>query len=143
MKAKLVSQAVERTFVLVFDVGEEVIDSLTSFARMNNIYSGHFTGIGAFSDVVLGYFELDRKEYKQIPVNEQVELLSLVGNVALYEGEPKIHAHVVVGKSDGTAHGGHLLAAHVRPTLELIIIESAEHFQRKVDRQTGLPLITL
>jgi predicted DNA-binding protein with PD1-like motif len=143
MKAKLAGEGAGRTFMLVFDTGEEVMDGLTSFARMNGILSGYFMGIGAFSDVVLGYFDLDKKDYKKIPVNEQVELLSLVGNIALYEGEPKIHAHVVVGKSDGTAHGGHLVEAHVRPTLEVVIIESPEHFQRKIDQETCLPLIDL
>ncbi len=129
--------------MLVFDTGEEVVDGLVSFALMNDVNTGHFTGIGAFSDVVFGYFEPDNKAYKKIPITEQVELLSLVGNIALYEGEPKIHAHVAVSKSDGTAHGGHLIEAHVRPTLEVVIVESLEHLHRKTDQQTGLPLIHL
>jgi predicted DNA-binding protein with PD1-like motif len=76
--------------------------------------------------VTLGFFELTRKNYKEIAIEEQVELMSLVGNIARDDkGEPKLHAHVVVGKSDGTAHGGHLLEAHVQPTLEVVIIESS------------------
>jgi predicted DNA-binding protein with PD1-like motif len=52
-----------------------------------------------------------------------------------------LHAHVVVGKADGTAHGGHLLAAVVRPTLEVILVESPRHLQRRHDAETGLALI--
>ena len=70
-------------------------------------------------------------------------MLSLIGNVALVGDEPKVHAHVVVGKRDGTAHGGHLLEASVWPTLEVILVESPEHLRRKMDKETGLALISL
>src|SRR5919106_1187106 len=73
-------------------------------------------------------------------LREQVEVLSLLGNVAVHEGKPAVHAHVVVGKRDGTAHGGHLLEAHVRPTLEVIVVESPKHLYRERDDETGLPL---
>jgi predicted DNA-binding protein with PD1-like motif len=62
--------------------------------------------------------------YDLAPLKEQVEVMSLVGSIALSGNEPKVHAHVVVGKADGTAHGGHLLEAHVWPTPEVIITES-------------------
>lgn len=69
-------------------------------------------------------------------------MLSLVGDLARGErGEPKLHAHVVIGKSDGTAHGGHLMEAVVRPTLEVILIESPQYLQRQHDPETGLALI--
>ncbi len=91
---------------------------------------------------MLGFFDPERKEYQQIPVREQVELLSLIGNVAQHQGAPKVHAHVVVGKRDGTAHGGHLLEAHVRPTLEVIVVEAPSHLQRTTDQETGLAVLT-
>ena len=114
-----------------------------AFAKENKLSASHFTAIGAFERVTLGYFERERRDYKRIPINEQVEVLSLVGDIALDEDEPKVHAHVVVGKRDGTAHGGHLLEARVWPTLEVILIESPEHLQRKLDKETGLALISL
>ena len=70
-------------------------------------------------------------------------MLALTGNVALKDGEPKLHPHIVVGKSDGTAHGGHLLEGHVRPTLEVIVTESPAHLQRRSDPETGLALLRL
>ena len=73
--------------------------------------------------------------------DEQVELLSLIGDVALKEGEPVMHAHAVVGRKDGTAHGGHLLKAHIRPTCEVVLTESPAHLQKVVDPESGLALI--
>jgi predicted DNA-binding protein with PD1-like motif len=144
LKAKLIhEQHGQKTFVLVFDTGDEVVAGLLSFAKENGLAASHFTGIGAFSEVTLGFFDWERKDYRKLPVREQVEVLSLIGDIALNEGEPKVHAHVVVGKSDGTAHGGHLLEAYVRPTLEVVIVESPEHLRRKTDEETGLALISL
>jgi uncharacterized protein len=143
MKAKLIYDQGEKTFAIIFDKGDEVISGLTDFAKNNNLGGSHFTAIGAFSNVILGYFDWERKDYKRIPLKEQVEVLSLIGDIALKGNEPKVHAHVVVGKSDGTAHGGHLLEAHVRPTLEVILVESPKHLERKIDEETGLALISL
>lgn len=144
MKSKLLhEQSGQKTFALVFDSGDEVVAGLLAFAKDKHLAASHFTAIGALSDVTLGYFDWEKKDYQKLPVGEQVEVLSLIGDVALNNGEPKVHAHVVVGKSDGTAHGGHLMEAHVRPTLEVIIVESPEHLQRKTDQETGLALISL
>jgi predicted DNA-binding protein with PD1-like motif len=142
MKTKLIhDREWLRTFALVFDKGDEVLTGLRDFARETNLAAAQFTAIGAFSDVVLGFFDLDRKDYLKVPIQEQVEVLSLLGNVAQFKGKPKVHAHVVVGKRDGTAHGGHLLEAHARPTLEVMVIEAPKHLQRTTDEQTGLALI--
>ncbi len=145
MKAKLIhEERGEKTFALVFDTGDEVMEGLTNFAKENDLDAASITAIGAFSGATLGYFDMERKEYKKIPVEEQVEVLSLVGDIATKEdGEPQVHAHVVLGRSDGTARGGHLLEAHVRPTLEVVVVESPEHLRRKTDEETGLPLITM
>jgi hypothetical protein len=143
MKSKLIYDGPQRTFVVVFDTGDEVLENLLAFAKENRLSAAEFTGIGAFSDAVLGYFDWQKKDYQRIPVDEQVEVLNLTGNIALADGEPKLHPHVVVGKADGTAHGGHLLEAHVRPTLEVIITESPAHLQRRSDPETGLALIRL
>ena len=91
----------------------------------------------------MGYFDWEKKDYKRIPLPEQVEVLALVGDIALDQGKPKVHAHVVVGKADGTAHGGHLLEARVRPTLEVVLVESPQHLQRQNDPESGLALLRL
>jgi hypothetical protein len=144
MKSKLLWESDgQRIFAVVFDPQDEVAAGLQAFARESHAISASFTAIGALSDVTLGYFEMERKDYKRIQISEQVEVLSLVGNIALHSDKPKIHAHLVVGKRDGTAHGGHLLEAHVRPTLEIIVTETPKHLQRRHDDKTGLALIRI
>ena len=111
MRSKLLHESNgQKTFALIFDTGDEIVSLLQQFAREHRLGGSHFTAIGAFQDVTLGYFDWSKKDYKRIPVNEQVEVVSLVGDIAEGEnGDAKIHAHVVLGKSDGTAMGGHLL----------------------------------
>ena len=143
MKYKLINESGEKTFVMIFDKGDEIITKLREFAREENLLASHFTAIGALSEVVLGFFDPSKKEYKQIPIREQLELLSLSGDIVLKDDKPEIHAHAVVGKSDGTAHGGHLLQGHVFPTMELVLMESPKRLRRSIDKETGLALIDL
>jgi predicted DNA-binding protein with PD1-like motif len=145
MQSKLLNQSGgERTFALIFDIGDEVLPKVEQFASDQKITADQITGIGAFSDVVLRYFDWDSKEYFDNKVDEQVEVASLVGDIGKKpDGKPAVHIHLVVGKRDGSAMAGHLGPAHVRPTLELIVTESPEHLQRCKDEETGLPLIDL
>ena len=144
VKSKQLHDGDEKRFVLVFDTGDEVVSGLLAFAKEHRLAASYLVGIGACERVTLGFFELGSRDYKRIPINEQVEVMSLIGNIALEEsGEPKVHAHLVVGKSDGTAHGGHLLEAHVRPTLEVFLVESSKPLLRKMNAEVGLALIDL
>ncbi len=143
MKSELINAEGEKTWVLVFDTGDEAIVGLVDFARQHRLAGGHFSAIGGFSDVTLGFFEFERRDYKRIPLVEQLEVLSLIGDIAEDSGEPKIHAHVVVGNSEGIARGGHLIQAHVRPTLEVILVEAKVHLHRRSDPRTGLALLKL
>ena len=144
MKARVINEGKQRTFALVFDPGEEVLAGLTAFVREHRVGAAEFSGIGALSDAVLGYFDWPSKQYRRIPVPEQVEVVSLIGNVALGpDDQPSLHPHIVVSKSDGTAMGGHLLEAHVRPILELVVTESPAHLHRRKDTETGLALLRL
>ena len=143
MKARLIHDAPQRTFAVVFDKGDEVLDNLLAFANEHRLSAAEFTGLGALSDAVLGYFDWQKKDYKRIRIDEQVEVLNLTGNIALADGKPKLHPHIVLGKADGSAHGGHLLEAHVRPTLEVIVTESPTHLERRSDPETGLALLKL
>jgi hypothetical protein len=143
MNSKLIHDAEQKTFALVFEKDDEVVQELTRFAKQHDLAASHFTAIGAFKNAVLGFFDLAQKDYKKIPISEQVEVLSLIGDIALSRGEPKVHAHVVLGKVDGTACGGHLLEARVWPTLEVVLTESPEHLRRKLDTETGLALIDI
>lgn len=144
MKTKLLSRSDGvASYVLIFDTGDEFIAGLTRFAKEQNLDASYFSAVGAFSGAVLGFFDIDAKEYRKIPVDEQVEVLSLDGDIALDKGEPKVHSHVVVGKSDGTTRGGHVMEAYVRPTLEVMLEESPAQLKRVFNQETGLALIAL
>lgn len=141
MQHELLSDEGGRTWALIFDKGDEVIGELRRFATAEHLAGSHFTAIGAFERATLGYFDRDRRDYLEIPIDEQVEVLSLVGDVASGEDGPKVHAHVVVGRRDGSTRGGHILEAHVWPTLEVVLTEEPRHLQRTHDDETGLALI--
>lgn len=133
-----------KTYVLVFEEGEEVMTGLTRFADSEGLDAASLTAVGAVGTTTLGYFDMERTEYKRIPVNQQAEVLSLVGDIVPVEdGGQQAHVHAVLGLSDGTTRGGHLIEAHVRPTLEVVVTESPEHLRRKTDPRTGLALIDI
>lgn len=133
-----------KTFVLVFQTGDELASALSRFATEQSLSAASFKAVGGFSSVRLAWFNWESKKYEpSVTLDEQVELLSLLGNVALAqaEGKPVVHAHAIIGKRDGTAHGGHLLEARVRPTCELFLTESPASLQKFPDRESGLAFI--
>jgi len=133
-----------KTFILVFETGDELADGLLQFAKEQKLSAASFKAVGALSSVRLGWFGWESKNYEpSVTLDEQVELLSLIGDVALKEDKPIVHAHAVIGKKDGTAHGGHLLKAHIRPTCEVVLTESPAHLQKVIDPESGLALIKL
>jgi predicted DNA-binding protein with PD1-like motif len=142
MKAKVLNDSPERTIALVYEMGDEVVSTLERFAAEQNLTASRISAIGAFERATLGYFDWQRKDYERIEVDEQVEVLSLLGDVALDGDKPKIHLHAVLGRRDGSCVGGHLLEARVRPTLELLLIESPGYLVRRHDPVSGLALIT-
>jgi predicted DNA-binding protein with PD1-like motif len=144
MKSKLLSNIQgRREWAVIFDAGDEVAAGLKEFAQSNGLSAAHFTGIGAFANVTVAWFDLEKQAYQPIEIDEQVEVLSLIGDVAESKGEPAVHAHICVAKRDGTAHGGHLQGGLVRPTLELIVIESPAHLRKSFRPEFGLALIDL
>lgn len=145
MQSKMLHQADgQRTYALIFETGDELLASLGDFAQREDCSAAKFTAIGAFSEVVLGYFDWEKKEYERNTVAEQVEVASLIGDIALGpDGKPAIHAHAVLGRRDSSALAGHLLRAIVRPTLELVLVESPAHLRKRHDPESGLALIRI
>jgi uncharacterized protein len=142
MLSKLLNVDPPVTYAVALETGDEVLGLLTAFARKHEIDAASLTAIGALSSAVLGYFDWTSKQYKHIPVNEQVEVVSLIGDVAVTDdGLPTLHVHAVLGKQDGSVVGGHLLEAHVRPTLEVILIQQPSYLRKRKDPETGLALI--
>jgi predicted DNA-binding protein with PD1-like motif len=134
----------QTTYLLVFATGDEVILGLTEFADAHDLAAAHLSAIGAFREATLGYFDIHAREYLKHAIAEQVEVVSLAGNVARDDGgRPKIHAHAVLGRRDANTYGGHLLAGWVRPTLEVILVESPPYLRRRERPDVGLALIDL
>ena len=132
----------QATWVVVLETGDEVMDCLRKFAADEGLDSASFKAIGAFERAELAFFDWENKEYLPVPVNEQVEVASLVGDIVLDpDGEPTVHAHAVLGRRDGSALAGHLDKGYVRPTLELVLTETPGTLRKQVDPDSGLPLI--
>jgi predicted DNA-binding protein with PD1-like motif len=134
---------VPRHFALVFEAGDDVMTELQRFVEEQNVMAAFFNGLGGFQRATVGFYNLANKAYEPIEVDQQVELLSLIGNVAIYDGKPKLHIHVGLGYRDGHAVGGHLLQATVRPTLEIVFDELAGNLHRTDRPEIGIPLIDL
>jgi predicted DNA-binding protein with PD1-like motif len=144
MRARQVAgETPRRSFVLVLDAGDEIVRAISQFAEQYDLRAAHFTALGALASARLGYWLPGTSEYEPIEVAEQVEVLSLVGNVAWSGQQRRVHAHITIGTRDGTARGGHLLEGQVNPTLEMILHELPEVLRRTKDAATGLPLLDL
>jgi uncharacterized protein len=143
MKSRMMHENTgQRTFAVVLETGDEAIGCLQSFVAKEKVTAAQISAIGAFSDAVLGYFDWQKKDYLRNTISEQIEVASLLGDVALSpDHKPALHLHAVLGRRDGTAFAGHLLSGHVRPTLEVILTESPAHLQKVYDPESGLALI--
>src|ERR1700749_3223990 len=124
MKSKVVEDADVVTYVVVCDPGDEAVGALSQFARDERLEASQVTAVGAFSRATVGWFDRATKQYRRIPVDEQCEVLSLIGDVAEGQDGPSVPLHVVLGLSNGTTRGGHLLEGWVFPTLEVVIREA-------------------
>ena len=140
-KASLLSDGDAKTYLLVFRTGQEVMKGLLAFARKHKLTAGHLTGLGAISHAVIGYFDPQTKTYLRNHEKGQAEVLSLTGNLALDDNKPFFHVHVALGRRDGSARGGHLFEATARPTVELVLTAYPKPVRRKIDAETGLPLL--
>jgi predicted DNA-binding protein with PD1-like motif len=136
-------QLARRNHLLVLDTGDEVIDSLTEFAKKKRITGGSFSGIGAFQRATVAYWNRQTKKYEPIDVNEQVEVLTISGSIARSGSEVKIHAHAVLGRRSGSTIAGHVLKGTVLPTLELFVVDYGKRLTRSKDAPTGLWLLDL
>jgi uncharacterized protein len=149
MRAKLVAEGTTVTYVVVFDQGEEAVSALTDWAASEGISAAQVTAVGAFEQAVVGWFDRAAKDYRRITVGQQCEVLSLIGDIAIGPGgdgeaeQSQPQLHTVLGLSDGTTRGGHLLEGHVWPTLEVMVREAPAQLRKTLRPDIGLALIDL
>ena len=143
MKSTVVEDADVVTYVVVCDPGDEAVTALAQFARSERLEAAQITAIGAFQSATVGWFDPATRQYRRIPIDEPCELLSLVGDIAVGEDGPVAHMHVVLGLSDGTTRGGHLLEGRVFPTLEAVVTENPAHLRKVLRPDIGIARIDL
>jgi uncharacterized protein len=143
MRTKVVEDADVVTYIAVGDPGDEAVTALTQFARAERLEAARLTAIGAFERATVGWFDRAAKQYRRIPVDEQCEVLSLIGDVAEGQDGPVLHVHVVLGLADGTTRGGHLLEGWVFPTLEVVVTEAPAELRKVMHPDLGIALIDL
>ncbi|MGN6251619.1 MAG: PPC domain-containing DNA-binding protein [Marmoricola sp.] len=144
MQSRLLSTEDERrTYVLVMDKGDEAFGEITAFAQDHDVTAASLTAVGAAKAVTLGYFDPEISDYRLSDFEEQMEVLSLVGDIATKDDSPALHAHLVLGRRDSSAIGGHLRRLTVWPTLEVVLRESPAELHKSIDPETGLALIDL
>jgi uncharacterized protein len=143
MKYKVVEDADVVTYVVVCDPGDEAVAALTQFAQAEDLEAASIAAVGAFEQAVVGWFDRAAKDYRRIPVDEQCEVLSLLGDVAQGQDGPILHMHTVLGLSDGTTRGGHLLEGTVFPTLEVVVTETPAQLRKVMRPDIGIALIDL
>lgn len=130
-----------KQYAVIFYQGDEASSGLLEFAERYKVTSAHFTAIGAVNRATLGWFDPQRKMYKEIPIEGQHEVIGMSGDIALYRGKPSVHSHMLVGSPDGTTRAGHVLAAYVSPTLEVMVTVDPVAMQKRFDPATDLTLI--
>lgn len=141
VKSRLIPKPGNGVLVVVCDKGDDAVDAVTEAVRRFGVRAGQITGVGGFRRCTVGYFDSERRDYHHVVVDDQVEVLSLLGDVASDGEDPQVHMHVVLGRRNGAAMGGHLLRGEVWPTLEVLVTEVDAELVKRYDRETGLMLL--
>jgi uncharacterized protein len=129
-----------KEFTLIFAKGDEVLSGVNDFVKQQKVGSARFTAIGALQSAKTAWFDLAKKSYKVNIINKQCELISLIGDIGLYEGTPTVHAHFSVGFETGAVKGGHLIEAVTFPTVELFMTVFPVALDKELDPDTDLKL---
>lgn len=134
----------ERVIVAKLELGEDLIEKVTQIVKNHEIKAGLVNIIGAFNKFTLGFFDLSKNDYNFKTFEEDVELLSCMGNIAYKNGEPMIHLHATIGREDYSVIGGHLSQPSIiSVTGEVYIYEIAIQLNRTTDSKFGLSLLNL
>jgi len=131
-----------REIVLRLDEDEEMVESITAICKKENIESALVSAVGALKKAELGHFDTKERKYNTKVFEGMFEIASLNGNIAVLNGEPLAHLHIVIADTDFSTHGGHLMKGVVNPTCEIVILLLETKIKRAKDEKTGLNLQT-
>lgn len=128
-------------YIVRLNVGEDIVESVKKFAQEQNIKFGTVTGIGAVNKAKIGLFNTETKEYQSTILEEDMEIVSLAGNITEMNGEPYIHLHIALANSEHNVKAGHLNMAVISATGEIIIEAIDGYVDREFDDDIGLNLL--
>jgi predicted DNA-binding protein with PD1-like motif len=128
----------EEVHIILIERGERIIEKLTAYCKEHKISAGFFTGIGAVDDAEIAHYIVDNKKYSSKVYKEPMEICTMSGNISIMDGEPYIHAHIILGKENFSVIGGHLKEATVHAVCEVYLVEVAKKIERKRQESIGL-----
>lgn len=137
----IIAHQENNTYILNIERGEELISTLRDFLEKENIKAGYLTGLGAAGSLDIAYYNLATKKFERHTIKEDVEILSLTGNIAMLKDETIIHMHGTFGRKDLSVFGGHLFALHISGACEIHLTKLSGEMTRAYDEATGLNLL--
>ena len=128
-------------YILNIEGGEELLSSLRAFLEKENIKAGYFSGLGAAGALDIAYYNLESKKFERHTIKEDVEILSLIGNIAMLKDKTIIHTHGTFGRKDLSVFGGHIFSLHVSGACEIHLTKLSGEMTRAYNETTGLNLL--
>lgn len=129
--------------VVKLGIGDEIMSNLASVAEKEKINAAEVTGIGAVDKVTLAFYKLATKDYEYIDLEEEFEVLSMLGNLTRNQGKFHPHIHIILGREDLSAIGGHLVEAFTSVTMEIVINVINGRIDRQPVEEVQLDLMDL
>jgi len=134
-------QIFNNTALLRLEPGEEVLAGLKALCRQESVTLGTVQGIGAVNRAVLGLFDPATKQYRANVFEENLEIVSLTGNITTMDGEVYLHLHMAVSDEQGRVFGGHLTEAVISVTAEIVVTRIDGMVGRKFSEAIGINLL--
>lgn len=108
-------------YMVRIDLGEEIMEALSSLCRSENIRLAQVNAIGATDQAVIGVYDLKDQAYREEKLTGFMEITSLTGNITFVNDKPYIHLHATVADQQHTIHGGHVINMRVGATCEMFV----------------------
>ena len=132
----------DKGYIIRFERGEEVVSTLTAFVKEQGVEAADFHAIGAVENLQIGSYDLPTKEYDKRDIDGILEAVSVIGNVALVDGEQFLHVHGVFSDPELHCIGGHVFSMDTAVTLEVFLNPHDTTIVRELDENIGLKLCT-
>lgn len=128
-------------YVIRLEKGEEIVTKVKELCEKEDVKLASLSGIGAVNKVTAGLFRTKEKKYVSKTYEEDMEIVSLGGNVSCMNGETYLHFHISVANEAGEVRGGHLTEAFISATGELVLTRIEGTVDREYSDEIGLNLL--